>query len=83
VTTLPLPLPLPNKNYFNENLHNLYASPNIIRVIQIRMVRWAGHVTRMAKIRNAYNIRKTKRTDNLGDLGIDGRIILRSILSRI
>jgi hypothetical protein len=38
----------------NEELHNLYASLNIIRVI-IRM-RWAGHVTCMGEIRNADNI---------------------------
>jgi hypothetical protein len=33
----------------NEELHNLYASPNIITVIKPRM-RWVGHVTRMGKI---------------------------------
>jgi len=30
----------------NEELHNLYASPNVIRVIR-RRVRWAGHIARM------------------------------------
>jgi uncharacterized protein involved in tolerance to divalent cations len=39
----------------NEELHNLYASANIIRVIKSRM-RWAGHVESMEEIRNAYNI---------------------------
>jgi hypothetical protein len=29
----------------NEELHNLYSSPNIIRMIQSRRMRWAGHVT--------------------------------------
>jgi hypothetical protein len=28
----------------NEELHNLYASLNIIRVIELRMVRWVGHI---------------------------------------
>jgi hypothetical protein len=28
----------------NEELHNLYSSPNIIRMIKSRMMRWAGHV---------------------------------------
>jgi hypothetical protein len=28
----------------NEELHNLYSSPNIIRMIKLRRVRWAGHV---------------------------------------
>jgi hypothetical protein len=31
----------------NEELHNLYASPNIIRVIKSRRLRWAGNVARM------------------------------------
>jgi len=31
----------------NEELHNLYASPNIIRVIKSRWMRWEGHVARM------------------------------------
>jgi hypothetical protein len=31
----------------NEELHNLYPSPNIIRMIKSRIMRWAGHVARM------------------------------------
>jgi hypothetical protein len=33
----------------NEELHNLYSSPSIIRMIKSRRMRWAGHVTRMGK----------------------------------
>jgi hypothetical protein len=40
----------------NEELHNLYSSPNIIRMIKSRRMRWAGHVTRMEVTRNAYTI---------------------------
>jgi hypothetical protein len=39
----------------NEELHNLYSSASIIRVIKSRRMRWAGHVARMEK-RNAYRI---------------------------
>jgi hypothetical protein len=40
----------------NEELHNLNSSPNIIRMIKSRRMRWAGHVARMGKTRNAYRI---------------------------
>jgi hypothetical protein len=40
----------------NEELHNLYVSPNIIRMIKSRRMRWAGYVTRMGEKRNAYRI---------------------------
>jgi hypothetical protein len=40
----------------NEELHNLYSSPNIIRVIESRRMRCAGHVGRFGEIRNAYKI---------------------------
>jgi hypothetical protein len=40
----------------NEELHNLYSSPNIIRMIKSRRMKRAGHVVRMKKKRNAYRI---------------------------
>jgi hypothetical protein len=40
----------------NEELHNLYSSPNIIRLINSRRLRWAGHVARTGENRNAYRI---------------------------
>jgi hypothetical protein len=40
----------------NEELHNLYSSPSIIRIIKSRMMRWAGHVARMGRKRNVYRI---------------------------
>jgi hypothetical protein len=39
-----------------EELHNVYTSPNIIRVIKLRRMRWAGHVTYMEDMRNTYKI---------------------------
>jgi hypothetical protein len=33
----------------NEELNGMYSSPNIIRVIKSRRMRWAGHVARMGK----------------------------------
>jgi hypothetical protein len=40
----------------NEELDDLYSSPNIIRVIKSRRLRWAGHVARMGEKRGAYRI---------------------------
>jgi hypothetical protein len=33
----------------NEELHNLYSSPSIIRGIKSRRMRWAGHAARMGR----------------------------------
>jgi hypothetical protein len=46
----------------NEELHNLYASPSIIRIIKSRMMRWAGHVARMGEKRNVYRNARGKET---------------------
>jgi hypothetical protein len=40
----------------NEELHNLYASSNIVWVIMLRRMRWSGHVAHMGEMRNAYKI---------------------------
>jgi hypothetical protein len=44
-----------------EELHNLYGSSNIIRMIKWRRMRWAGYVARMGEKRNAYRILVGKR----------------------
>jgi hypothetical protein len=40
----------------NEELHNLYSSPSIIRIMKKRRMRWAGHVARMGEKRNVYRL---------------------------
>jgi hypothetical protein len=37
----------------NEELHDLYSSPSIIRISKARRMRWAGHVARMGEKKNA------------------------------
>jgi len=39
----------------NEEPHNLYASPNIVKMIKSMGLKWTGHVARMGEMRNAYN----------------------------
>ena len=41
---------------YNEELNDLYFSPNIVRVIKSRRMRWAGHVARMGDERRAYRV---------------------------
>jgi transcription termination factor 2 len=69
----------------NEELRNLYSSPNIIRMIKSRRMRWAGHVARMGETRSAYRILVGKPKGNrplgksrcrwLDDIKIDSRHI--------
>jgi hypothetical protein len=40
----------------NEELHNLYASPNIIRVIKLRRMKWTWHVALVGEMRNMSSI---------------------------
>jgi hypothetical protein len=40
----------------NEELHGLYSSPSIVKVMKAKKMRWAGHVARMGEVRGAYNI---------------------------
>ena len=40
----------------NEELNGLYFSPNIVRVIKSRRMRWAGHVARMGEEREPYRV---------------------------
>ena len=40
----------------NEELNDLFSSPNIVRVIKSRKMRWAGNVARMGKERGAYRV---------------------------
>jgi len=40
----------------NEELNDLYCSPNIVRVIKLRRVRWAGHVVHMGEEKGVYRV---------------------------
>jgi len=44
------------KKLHNEELNDLYSSPNIVQVIKPRRIRWAGHVARMGEGRGIYMI---------------------------
>ena len=40
----------------NEELNDLYSSPNIVRVVKSRRIKWAGHVVHMGEERGVYRV---------------------------
>jgi hypothetical protein len=68
----------------NEELHNLYSLPCIVRVIKSRRVRLAGHVARMGERRILYRllVGKQMERDNWDDQVVCGWTILKCILER-
>jgi hypothetical protein len=52
----------------NDELHDLYSSPNIVPVIKSRRMRWAGHVARLGEERDVYRVlvRKSEEKRPLG-----------------
>ena len=60
----------------NEEINDLYSSPNIVRVIKSRRMSWAGHVNCMEERRGVYRVLVGK------DPGVEGRIILRRIFRK-
>jgi len=66
----------------NEELNDLYSSPNIVRVIKSRRMRWAGHVARMEDRRGVYSILvgNLRERGHLENPVVVGMIILKSIL---
>ena len=50
----------------NEELNDLYSSPNIVQVIKLRRMRWAAHVARMGVERGVYRVGKPEGRRPLG-----------------
>jgi len=67
----------------NEELNDLYCSPNIVRVIKSRMT-WAGHVARVGRgeVYTRFWWGNLRERDHLEDPDIDGRIILNWIFRK-
>jgi hypothetical protein len=67
------------KRLHNEELHNLYASQNIMRVIHSRRMRRAKQVARMEEMKNSYNVLggkpETKRPLRFGLIWEDNIVI--------
>jgi len=68
----------------NEELNDFYCSPNIVRVIKSRKMKWAGLVARMSEERWVYRVLvgKPEGRRRWGDLGVEVWIILERISRR-
>jgi hypothetical protein len=68
----------------SEKFHNLRSSPNVVRVIKSRRMRWAGHVARMGRgeLFEDFWLGSPKLRGHWEDLGVGGIIMLRWILGR-
>jgi hypothetical protein len=68
----------------DEELHNLYVSPDSIRVIKSRRVRWTGHEARMVEMRDekVFWLENLKGRDQSEDLDVDGGIRLQWMLGK-
>jgi len=66
------------KKLYNEELNDLYCSPNIVRVKKSRKMRWARHVARIGDRRGVFRVLvgNLRERDHSRDPGLDGRIIL-------
>jgi hypothetical protein len=63
------------RNLHNEELHNLYSSPSIIRMVKSWRMRWAGHVARKGRKRRMhirYWWESLKKRDNWEDQHVGG-----------
>jgi hypothetical protein len=58
----------------NEEFHDTYSSPTIVRVIKSRRIIWVGHVARIGNGRGVYRVlvAKMREGDHWGDPGVDG-----------
>jgi len=68
----------------NEELNDLYSSPNIVWVIKSRRMRWAGHVAHMGEEKGCIGSwwGSRRERDRWGGLGLDGWIIVGWISGR-
>jgi hypothetical protein len=66
----------------NDEFPSLYSSPNIVRVIKSRRMKWVGHIACMGEVLTGFWLGGPKVGDHWEDLGVGERITLRLALGR-
>jgi len=68
----------------NEELNDLYCSPNIVRGTKSRRMRWAGHVACKGRgeVHTGFWWGNLKERDHLEDLDVNGKMLLRRIFRK-
>jgi hypothetical protein len=69
----------------SEELHNLYSSPDIIRQVKSRRMRWAGHAARMERREKCTRFwwESPKERDHWEDQGVGGKMVFLGRLGRV
>jgi hypothetical protein len=73
------------RKLYVKELNDLHYSPNIIRLIRSRRMRWSGHLAHMGERGDIYTgfwWENLRERDHLEDPGVDGRIILKWIFKK-
>jgi len=67
-----------------QMVNDLYSSPNIVRVMKSRRMRWAWHVACVGEGRGVYRVLvgNLREGNHLEDPGVDERLILRSVFRK-
>jgi hypothetical protein len=68
----------------DEEIYNLCFSPNVITIINSKTLRRAERIGRIGKLGNIFSasVENPEKIDNLGDLGVDGKVILNFFLKK-
>jgi hypothetical protein len=72
------------KKLHNKERNDLYCSPNIVRLMKSRIMRWVGMwcVWQRRETSTGFWWENLRERDHCGDLGADGRIILRLVFRK-